>query len=142
MREHPIPVVVIVVVKESKLLLGKRKNKEEYGLYGFPGGKVDKGETVLQAVIRELKEETGLLLNMNGRPIDMGWRDVMIHDHFIEFFFLVNKFKGKVCLKEPDKCMGWEFFSINNLPHESEHTAGLALFQHTILPYWKNVLGE
>lgn len=48
---------------EDKILFLKRHlNKPEAGCYGIPGGKIDKGETSLAAVIREVGEETGIIL--------------------------------------------------------------------------------
>ena len=47
-----------VVLHEGKLLLVRRKHEPDANLWGFPGGHVDAGETVLQAAARELREET------------------------------------------------------------------------------------
>lgn len=41
------------------LLLHRQENKSQGNKWGIPGGKIDKGETDLQAAIREVKEETG-----------------------------------------------------------------------------------
>jgi ADP-ribose pyrophosphatase YjhB (NUDIX family) len=50
----------IILTKDSKILLGKRSSD---GSYTFPGGKFDAGENKTDAVLRELKEETGIELN-------------------------------------------------------------------------------
>jgi len=53
-----IPVVAAVIRSESRVLLGRRpEHKRHGGLWEFPGGKVDPGETDFQAVERELAEE-------------------------------------------------------------------------------------
>lgn len=41
------------------LLLHRQKNKSQGNKWGIPGGKIEKGETALEAAIRETKEETG-----------------------------------------------------------------------------------
>ena len=55
---NPTPTVDIIIHKNGKILLIKRKNPP-FG-WALPGGFVDEGETVEQAAIREAKEETGL----------------------------------------------------------------------------------
>ena len=60
MTEKPIPAALAVVVRDSRLLLVRRSNKPDLGLWGYPGGKIELGETVMEAAIRELQEETGI----------------------------------------------------------------------------------
>ena len=55
-----VPAVSVAVVKGDRVLLVRRARAPSQGLYAFPGGKVEPGETLEEAVRRELKEETGL----------------------------------------------------------------------------------
>jgi mutator protein MutT len=56
-----VEVATIYIECEGQILLLHRQNhKSEGNKWGIPGGKVEKNETPLQAVIRETKEETGL----------------------------------------------------------------------------------
>ena len=55
-----IPAVSVAVVRGKTVLLVKRARAPSQGLYAYPGGKVEAGETLAQAVARELEEETGL----------------------------------------------------------------------------------
>jgi len=57
---RPIPVVVGALVKENKILLIKRVKPPFENIWSMPAGKVEYGESIDQAVARELKEETGL----------------------------------------------------------------------------------
>ena len=57
---QPIVGVGIVILRQGKILLGKRLNEPAKGKWSVPGGVVELGETLKQAVIREAKEETCL----------------------------------------------------------------------------------
>ena len=54
--------VVCLIQDENKILLQNRV-KEDWKGYTFPGGHVEAGESFVDAVIREMKEETGLTVN-------------------------------------------------------------------------------
>lgn len=58
--QNPKVAVVVVVVKDGKLLLDKRDIEPQRGEWSFPSGYVDIGETVEEAAVREASEETGL----------------------------------------------------------------------------------
>ncbi|WP_230348482.1 NUDIX hydrolase [Methylobacillus methanolivorans] len=60
LMSHPVPAVIAVVVHEEQVLLVRRANPPDAGYWGFPGGKINVGETLEQAAIRELLEETGI----------------------------------------------------------------------------------
>jgi len=57
---RPVAGVGIVVWREDKLLLVKRGNPPRKGEWGLPGGVQQLGETIMQAAVREAREETGL----------------------------------------------------------------------------------
>jgi mutator protein MutT len=56
----PRPAAIAIVPRDGKVLLVRRANPPDPGRWGFPGGKIEWGETVHQAAIRELAEETGV----------------------------------------------------------------------------------
>lgn len=56
----PIPSVEAIVMKDNSLLFLKRKNNPAKGEWWFPGGRIRKGETFRETLFREVKEETGL----------------------------------------------------------------------------------
>lgn len=57
---HPIPAVLAVVERDGNVLLVRRANPPDQGRWGFPGGRMEMGETHLEAALRELGEETGI----------------------------------------------------------------------------------
>ncbi|MCK4453977.1 NUDIX hydrolase [Candidatus Parcubacteria bacterium] len=59
---HHIVAVTCLIENNGRFLLIKRSSKEDYygGKWVFPGGKVEREEDVIQTLLREIKEETGL----------------------------------------------------------------------------------
>ncbi len=58
--------VLSVIVDGNRVLLVRRANPPDAGYWGFPGGKIEFGETLTQAAERELTEETGLIGEATG----------------------------------------------------------------------------
>ena len=63
---RPIPAVLAVVLRGRDVLLVRRANPPDAGLWGFPGGKLDWDETLAAATLRELAEETGVQADYAG----------------------------------------------------------------------------
>ncbi len=61
---NPAPCVSIIPVKNNQILLCKRGIEPRKGTYDFIGGFVNVGETIENAVLRETKEETGLVVKL------------------------------------------------------------------------------
>jgi ADP-ribose pyrophosphatase YjhB (NUDIX family) len=76
--EKPVRRVAAVgaVVRDAtgRLLVVRRKNPPSEGLWSIPGGHVEPGETPAEAVVREVREETGLIVEP-GRTIGTVERD-------------------------------------------------------------------
>ncbi|MCU9838671.1 NUDIX hydrolase [Ruegeria sp. WL0004] len=60
MEQRPLVGALAVVLHDNHVLLAQRGKDPGRGLWGFPGGHVEWGETVRDAAIRELFEETGI----------------------------------------------------------------------------------
>lgn len=86
--------VCAVIEKENKVLLVKRNTEPFKGYWTLPGGHIDFGETAKKAVIREIKEETGLTFT----PKFMDYRDEIYSD--INWHGEVLIFDGNVKGKE------------------------------------------
>lgn len=106
--------VIVLVVHQNKLLLGKRLNSYHSGDYGAPGGRLELHESLLECATRELFEETGLTL---PKFTYLGAiRDGQSGYDFVHFAFLCTSYTGDPKLMEPDKCAGWEWFSPSEVP--------------------------
>ena len=62
MTTPPTPCVCVgaVAIDDGNLLLVRRGNEPGRGTWSVPGGRVEPGETIQEAVVRELREETGI----------------------------------------------------------------------------------
>ncbi len=106
-----------IVMRDGKVLLGLRKGSGE-GKWGLPGGHLEWGESLEHAALRELEEETGLVAESAefvGVVNDVRERSGETQ-HRIQFAFLIENVKGEPEVLEPEKCAGWEWFSIEELP--------------------------
>lgn len=61
MTTFPRLAALAVVLRDDQVLLVRRRNEPDAGLWGFPGGHVEFGETASDAATRELREETGVI---------------------------------------------------------------------------------
>jgi 8-oxo-dGTP diphosphatase len=77
MSPSPIPAVIAVVIRNGRTLLVRRANPPDAGLWGFPGGKIEFGETVKDAAARELLEETAV--HAEARDV-LTTLDVLVRD--------------------------------------------------------------
>ncbi|MEM1665991.1 MAG: NUDIX hydrolase [Nitrososphaerota archaeon] len=67
-KEYPkMPVVAVgvLILQDHNILLVKRKNEPGKGRWSIPGGSVELGESLKDAVVREVYEETGLLVEVS-----------------------------------------------------------------------------
>ena len=90
---NPAIATSIALIKDKKILLAKRKIEPQKGMWDILGGFVDAGETIEDAAVREMKEETGLDVRIeeylgsvadiyNGRPsLPVMIRVEMIYDN-------------------------------------------------------------
>ncbi len=83
----PTPVVTSTVYYRDSFLVIRRHDKAKKfgGTWGFPGGKVEQGETIAGALVREVKEETGLQLEDKLLFLDSYYYGDSLGLHFAVF---------------------------------------------------------
>lgn len=94
-KEKVIFTNMCLIYKDDEILVQERKKKDWPGLT-FPGGHVEKGENFYDAIIREVKEETGLTLI---KAILCGieeYKQINDEDRYIILFYKCNNFVGEL----------------------------------------------
>lgn len=105
-----------IAIQEGKVLLGKRKGLIGDATWAPPGGHLEYGESVDACAARELLEETGLVAK---KMVQGPYTNDLIapkNHHYITLFVIIPEFEGEVERREPQKCLGWEWFSLDALP--------------------------
>jgi len=106
----------ILVLKDEKILMGKRKNAHGEGNWSFPGGHLELFETAEECTKRELLEETGLATN----AVTLGpWKEIFFtkeKKHYINLYCFITDFEGEVENKEPNKNEYWQWHPVGALP--------------------------
>ncbi|MEV4313470.1 NUDIX domain-containing protein [Actinocrispum sp. NPDC049592] len=126
--------VHILLVRDGEVLLTRRRdaNPRFDGLWHLPSGKLDRGESVLAAAVREAEEEVGVLIE----------QDDLKHVHTLHvngsgveprlgLFFEATRWTGEPVNREPDKCSAVQWFRLDALPDEliSYPAAGLRAYR-------------
>ena len=69
-----IKVVAAIMQKENRILATKRGYGEFINMWEFPGGKIESGETKKQALVREIKEELNIEINVDKFALDIEYQ--------------------------------------------------------------------
>ncbi|MBW2993513.1 NUDIX domain-containing protein [Candidatus Woesearchaeota archaeon] len=114
----------IMILKDNKVLLGKRHDDAEKadsllhgeGTWTMPGGKLHFGEELKEAAVREVLEETGIILTKEQIKAISVTNDVVHDAHFVTVGFLCENCSHEPKVMEPDEITEWKWFELSNLP--------------------------
>lgn len=115
-KNRPLIGVAVVVYRDDKFLLGKRKNSHGAGCWQFPGGHLEFNESIEACAAREIFEETGVTIK-NVRFATFT-NDIFEneHKHYVTLFVIGDHDSGEAEVKEPEKCEEWGWFYPEDLP--------------------------
>ena len=119
--QKPFIGTYLMLIKDGKLLLQCRKGGPLDGVYTPVAGHVDERENVIEAIVREAKEEAGIIVNPDDLQVSViahlpdtnykgGRADI------INFFCFTDKYQGEVQNQEPDICSNLGFYDLTDLP--------------------------
>ncbi len=126
-----VGVGAVIVDEDGRLFLARRgpEARAERGLWEFPGGTVEFGERLTDALLREIDEEFGIEVSV-GDMLDVV--DIFIPEeqqHWVSIAYICRIISGVPSIQEPEKCteFGWFFpdetpatlsrFTTENLRH-------------------------
>lgn len=116
MGQRPLVGVAVVVYKDNKFLLGKRKNSHGAGCWQFPGGHLEFKESLEDCARREIFEETGITIrNIRFGPYTNDFFEEE-QKHYITLFVVADHESGEATVREPEKCERWGWFASDDLP--------------------------
>ncbi len=131
-----VGVGAIIINEEGRIFLARRgpKAKNEQGLWEFPGGSVEFGETLAEALQREMYEEYGIKV-LVGELVDVV--DHILpqeHQHWVSPTFICQIISGEPCIRETEKCTEIGWFGVDQMPNDLTQITRLNLeHYHDIL---------
>ena len=114
--------VCVIIVKDGKVLLGKRHEDpakadselQGAGTWTIPGGKLDFKEGIHEAAQRETKEECDIAVK--DLELVSLTNDMTENRHFVTIGFAAKSFFGEPKVMEPDEITEWQWFPLHELP--------------------------
>ena len=104
-----------MIMKDGKVLLGKRKGSHGEGEYAWPGGHMEYMESFAECAKREVKEETGMEIE-NIRFLRLLNLKNYAPKHYVDIGLMVDWKSGEPQIMEPDCIEGWAWYSMDQLP--------------------------
>jgi 8-oxo-dGTP diphosphatase len=102
--DRPFLAVSAAIIRDGRVLVARRARAPALGIWTMPGGVVEAGETLTEALVREIAEETAMIVE----PVALaGHREVVVRDddqrvsrHFVILCFATRWISGEPQLNE------------------------------------------
>lgn len=125
-----VELTVLCLIRKGKQILLQNRVKKDWQGYTLPGGHVEPGESFVDAVIREMKEETGLsiikpkLVGIKQFPIKKGEGG-----RYVVLLFMAEEFTGKVTSSEEGEMKWVNREDISQIPAVNDLEELLRVFE-------------
>jgi ADP-ribose pyrophosphatase YjhB (NUDIX family) len=104
--KNPAAAVVILILDGDQVLLGKRKGAIGKGKWGTPSGYIEYDEDFLSTAVREVKEETGLEIEI-GSIINVESAFISPEVHVLSVYLLARVIGGELVAGDDLEAVGW-----------------------------------
>jgi 8-oxo-dGTP diphosphatase len=119
-----VGVGMMILNNKGEVLLGKRiddpikgtSDLNGEGCWTMPGGKLEFGETLLDGIMREVLEETGIKIDKEKTKLISITDEVRPGVHYVTAGFLCKDFTGEPKVTEPEEITEWKWYNLDNLP--------------------------
>ena len=112
-------------------------------MFASPGGNLDPGESLEEACVREVREESGLIIKPKLRLLTVANIFWQHGKQYLDFGFLAEWESGEPEVREPNKCERWDCYSADRLPEPllpTDHLKLKALAQGEPYPKYLGTL--
>lgn len=119
--QAPVVDAMVILERRGRILLAERAGTGYAdGMLNLPSGKVEEGESAVDAAVREVREEVGVLLEPAALRIVhvMHFRNPEGHPR-IGWFFVAERWAGEPVNAEPHKCAGLSWHAPGDLPRST-----------------------
>jgi len=105
----------VMIFKEGRVLLGRRKGSHGAGDYAFPGGHLEHGESFADCARREVMEECGIEIDQIKFLFVANILDYL-PKHYVHLTLVAQWKSGEPVVKEPEKSETWNWYPVDALP--------------------------
>lgn len=126
-RTERIELTTLCLIRRGDRILLQNRTKKDWRGYALPGGHVEPGESVVDSVIREIREETGLILHrvrlcgVKQFPIEEG--------RYVVFLFCCDDFEGELRSSEEGKVEWVDRSGLAELPTVDDFSELLSVIE-------------
>lgn len=104
----------VVIMRDGKTLLAKRKGAHAAGHFGSLGGHVEYGESPIETIKREAREELGI--EIGNIRFASCTNMVKYGKHYVDISFVAEILSGEPEIQEPDKIESVGWYALDDLP--------------------------
>ncbi|RXJ04308.1 NUDIX domain-containing protein [Anaerobacillus alkaliphilus] len=108
----------VILNEKNEVLLVLRKKAPEANKWSIPGGKVEFLERLEDTVIREIKEEVNLDIEISKLLCTAETIDLSSSEHYLSLIYTTKNIKGTMKNMEPDKISEVQWFQLEEIPTE------------------------